>query len=251
MSKRYYWLKLNENFFDRDEIKIIEDMPNGKDYIIFYMKLLLKSIKSNGELRFRDVIPYTPEMLSSVTNINIDTVKVAIDLFTKLGLMEIWDNGTLFMNETQNMIGHETEWAKKKREYREKTLVKEDNVLELSEPCPSDVRQEIDIEIELDKEIDIDNKAKKIKYAEYVSMKEEEYNKLIEKYGQANTTKMVEILDNYKGSTGKKYKNDYRAVLSWVVDKVKVDIPKDGEKKFTDEELQKEQERLNNLIGGW
>jgi phage replication O-like protein O len=59
------------------------------------------------------------------------------------------------------------------------------------------------------------------KYAEFVSMTEEEYNKLIEKYGQEQTQKMVEKLDNFKGARGKKYKNDYRAILSWVVDAVK------------------------------
>ena len=59
-----------------------------------------------------------------------------------------------------------------------------------------------------------------IKYAEYVKMKEIEYNKLIEKYGEDITKEMIEVLDNYKGSKGKTYKSDYRAILSWVVDKV-------------------------------
>ncbi len=122
-SKRYYWLKLNENFFEREEVKVIESMKNGKDYIIFYMKLLLKSIGTEGKLKFRDVIPYTPEMLSSITNTDIDTVKVAIDMFVDLGLMEIWDDGTLFMSETQNMIGSETGWAKKKRRQKKRAEV--------------------------------------------------------------------------------------------------------------------------------
>ena len=124
-NKRYYWLKLNENFFDREEIKVIENMPNGKDYIIFYMKLLLKSIKSEGRLLFRDVIPYTPDMLSAITGTDIDTVKVSIDLFAKLGLMEIWDDGTLFMAETQNMIGSETDSARRMRRMRAKEKQKE------------------------------------------------------------------------------------------------------------------------------
>ena len=57
-----------------------------------------------------------------------------------------------------------------------------------------------------------------IKYAEYVSMTETEYNKLVEKYGENATKKFIEVLDNYKGSTGKKYKDDYRAILNWVVE---------------------------------
>lgn len=63
-------------------------------------------------------------------------------------------------------------------------------------------------------------KENKVKYAEFVLMTEQEYSQLIEKYGEEKTQKFIEILDNYKGSKGRKYKNDYRAILSWVVDKV-------------------------------
>ena len=119
-NKKYYWLKLRDDFFERDEVKIIEGQQNGKDYIIFYMKLLLKSVKTEGELFFRDAIPYSPQMLATITGTNIDTVKVAVDLFTSLGLMEKWSNGTLFMLETQNMIGSESKWANYKRVERSK-----------------------------------------------------------------------------------------------------------------------------------
>lgn len=64
-------------------------------------------------------------------------------------------------------------------------------------------------------------------YAEYVTMTENEYNKLVEKHGQALTEQMIEVLDNYKGSKGKTYKSDYRAILSWVVDKIVTSKPKD------------------------
>lgn len=162
-NKKFYWLKLQNNFFDRDEMKIVEALPNGKDYIIFYLKLLLRSVETEGKLRFRDIIPYTPEMLSSITNTNIDTVRAAIKLFTELKLMELWDDGTLFMVETQNMIGSETEWAKKKREYRkqikesEKVKQIEDNVLDKKDEVRQEIDTEIDIEIELDIDKEIDS----------------------------------------------------------------------------------------------
>ena len=60
----------------------------------------------------------------------------------------------------------------------------------------------------------------KKKYAEFVRMTEEEYERLIEKYGLPFTVACIEELDNYKGAKGKTYKNDYRAILSWVVDRV-------------------------------
>lgn len=61
----------------------------------------------------------------------------------------------------------------------------------------------------------------KNKYAEFVSMTEEEYQKLVAKYGEPMTNRMIEVLNNYKGSKGKKYKSDYLAILNWVVDRVK------------------------------
>lgn len=150
-THRYYWLKLQENFFERDEIKIIEAMPNGKDYILFYLKLMLKSINDSGRLVFKNTIPYTPEMLSTITGTNIDVVRVAVDTFIGLGLMEKLDDGALFMSEVNKMLGTETTYAQKKREYRaekkmsgllpDKSKTKKDNV-----------RQEIDIEIDIDKE---------------------------------------------------------------------------------------------------
>lgn len=68
----------------------------------------------------------------------------------------------------------------------------------------------------------------KVKYADYVSMTEKEHEKLVELFGNEITARMIEILDNYKGSKGKTYKNDYRAILSWVVDKVKEEQAKNG-----------------------
>lgn len=65
------------------------------------------------------------------------------------------------------------------------------------------------------------NEALKVQYAEYVTMTESERQKLVEEYGEKMTERMITMLDNYKGSTGKKYKSDYRAILSWVVDKIK------------------------------
>ena len=64
-------------------------------------------------------------------------------------------------------------------------------------------------------------KKDKTKYADFVSMTEEEHKKLTDLHGDKNTRILIEILDNYKGSNGKRYKNDYRAILNWVIDRAK------------------------------
>lgn len=157
-SKRYYWLKLQDNFFERDEIKIIEAMPNGKDYILFYLKVMLKSINENGRLIFKNTIPYSNEMLATITGTNIDVVRVAIDTFIGLGLMNKLDDGALFMHEVHKLLGSETEYAQRKREYRqEKTMSKllEDKNKTKKDIVRDNVRSEKDNVLQ-EKEIEID-----------------------------------------------------------------------------------------------
>lgn len=155
--KKYFWLKLKRDFFKRHDIQIIESMPNGKDYILFYLKLLCESVDHEGNLRFSEQIPYNEQMLATITNTNPDIVKSAIQVFTELHMMEILDDGTLYMNEVTKMLGFETEWAKKQREYRDKKRQREDNVLSLSDKSKSieiELEKEKESEIEIEKETD-------------------------------------------------------------------------------------------------
>lgn len=105
MSSKYYWLKLKRDFFKRHDIRIVEGMPNGKEYILFYLKLLCESVDHEGSLRFSDEVPYNEEMLSIITDTNIDIVRSAVKIFTGLHMMEILDDGTIFMREVDGMIG--------------------------------------------------------------------------------------------------------------------------------------------------
>ena len=110
-EKKFYWLKLKRDFFKRHDIQIIEAMPNGKDYILFYLKLLCESVDHEGNLRFSEQIPYNEQMLSTITNTNVDVVRSSIKIFSELGMMDVLDDGTYFMNEVEKMIGSETYWA--------------------------------------------------------------------------------------------------------------------------------------------
>lgn len=67
-------------------------------------------------------------------------------------------------------------------------------------------------------------------YAEFVTLTSDEYSKLVEEFGENATKRMIQILDNYKGANGKKYKSDYRAILNWVVDKYNEESQKSGSK---------------------
>lgn len=121
-KKKYYWLKLKRDFFKRHDIRIVESMPNGKDYILFYLKLLLESIDHEGTLRFSETIPYNEQMLSVVTNTNIDTVRSAMKLFIELNMMTVFDDQTIYMNEVDKLIGSaaDNDNANRVRRCREK-----------------------------------------------------------------------------------------------------------------------------------
>lgn len=155
-QKKYYWLKLKRDFFKRHDIQIIEQMPNGKDYLLFYLKMLLESIDHDGALRFSETIPYNEQMLSIVTNTNIDVVKAAMKLLIELGMVEIFDDNTIYMNEVKRMIGSavDSDAANRQRRCRERKKQAElpsvTNCHAVCDKKSREIEKEKDIDIELD-----------------------------------------------------------------------------------------------------
>lgn len=162
-DKKYYWLKLKEDFFEEDTLAWLEEQTNGKEYCLFYLKLCLKSLKTNGIL-IRNVgqilIPYDVKKLGEITKTDIDTVTVAMELFKKIGLIQILDNGEIYITQLEQMVGSETKWAKYKKKERE--LKKLDNVQLLSNINPKNVHTEIEKEIEKEKDIEIEVSTTKV-----------------------------------------------------------------------------------------
>ena len=150
-DKKYYWLKLKRDFFKRHDIRIIEEMPNGKEYLLFYLKLLVESIDHEGELRFSDTVPYNEQMLSVITNTNIDVVRSAMKLFIELKMMDVLDDQTIYMAEVNNMIGSaaDNDNANRQRRFRERQ-----KQLALPEryDCVTKNNESKSIELEIDKE---------------------------------------------------------------------------------------------------
>jgi uncharacterized phage protein (TIGR02220 family)/predicted phage replisome organizer len=122
------WLKLDRSFFKRHDVKIIRQMPNGDSYIVFYLALLAESIDHQGHLRFSDTIPYELSMLATVTDTDVDIAKNAVELFVKIGLMEVLDDDTYFMTKVQTMLGKPWESsAERTRAYRERLRLSENS----------------------------------------------------------------------------------------------------------------------------
>lgn len=119
---KFYWLQLKEDFFEDDAISWLEEQqPNGRDYAYFYLKLCLKSLKSNGIL-IRNVgnilIPYDNKKLAELTKIDFDTVCIAMELLKKIGLIQILENGEIYITQLENLIGSKSLGALKKQQQR-------------------------------------------------------------------------------------------------------------------------------------
>ena len=119
-EKKRYWLKLEKDFLDSKYIKIIKGVPNGTDYILFYLALMLASVDTVGHLRFTELVPYNEQMLASLTGTNIDIVRSAMKMFQDLGMIRILEDGTIFMPEVPRLTGKESESAERVRLFRER-----------------------------------------------------------------------------------------------------------------------------------
>ena len=178
-NKKYYYLKLKENFFDSDELILLESQPDGYLYSNILLKLYLRSLKNNGKLMFNERIPYNAEILSKVTRHNVAVVEKALYLFEELGLIEKLSNGAIYMLDIQNFIGKSSTEADRKRNYRnvitdEKAMLLNDNVTnvgqmsqQMSDKNPPEIEIEKEIEIEIEKEREIKGK---IDYQKIVNM---------------------------------------------------------------------------------
>ena len=117
-SKKYYWLKLKREFFKRHDVCIVEQMENGHEILLLYIKLLCESIDHNGELRFNDYIAYTPRMLAAVFGTKEEIITQAIEVLTEFELMSIKDDGTICLTKFADFVGCDTSAAVRKRNQR-------------------------------------------------------------------------------------------------------------------------------------
>jgi predicted phage replisome organizer len=162
-NKKYYYFRLTEDFFDKDNMKIIESQPNGYIYSNILLKLYLRSLKGNGRLMMTDRIPYDPDkidILARVIGHDMDHVKQALKIACDLDKMTILDSGEIWVNDIQNYIGRSSNAADRKRKYRmlidnKVNEAKKDkpgtNVLK----CPDKSLPELELKLKKDIEKDI------------------------------------------------------------------------------------------------
>jgi predicted phage replisome organizer len=201
-NKKYYYIKLKDNFFDSSQIIALESMPDGYLYSNILLKLYLRSLQSEGKLMLTDRIPFNPTMLAQVTRHSVGVIEKALHIFQDLDIIEVLDNGAIYMLDIQNFIGISSTEADRKRKYR----------LKISQPLTEWDKYPPEIEIEIKKDIPIE---KKHRYGMYdnVLLSDIELDKLKNEF--PDYLDRIEKLSEGIASKGYKYKNHLAAIRSW------------------------------------
>lgn len=176
MAKRYYWLKLMEDFFDDKYIKALRKLPDGDALVIVYLKMQLKSLKTEGIIKYDKILPSAEEELALILDEDVNIVRLTISALSNMGLIEIWDDDSFYMAAMQNLIGSESDSAQRVRKHREikaqiesknsqKTLTDSDSLHCNSTVtlCNTDIDIDIDIDKDIDKDIEKKNKKQTVK----------------------------------------------------------------------------------------
>lgn len=219
-NKKYYYLRLKDNFFDSDELKILESMKDGYLYSNILLKLYLRSLKNDGKLVVNDRIPYNAEMLASVTGHQIGTVKQALSIFKDLGLIDVLENGAIYMLDIQNFIGRGSSEADRKREYRQRIETDRTNVQtnlrQISEKSPPEIEIELEIEKKIEKEIDssASTTTKRKRFEKPTLSEIEQY--CIERNNNINAAHFYDYYESNGWKVGKNSMKDWKAaVRTW------------------------------------
>lgn len=191
-NKKYYYLKLKENFFESDEAIILESMPDGYIYSNILLKLYLRSLKNDGLLMFNNLIPYNAQMLATITRHQVGTVEKAIQIFQQLKLIEILDNGAIYMSNIQNFVGKSSSEGDRKRAKRAQNRAIGQTSGQMSDKRPPEIEKEIEKEIKKDINIDIKSEVDTRENQSVTADEKSEFN--IFEYYQSR----IGVLDGYQ-----------------------------------------------------
>lgn len=159
--KRYFWLKLHKDFFQRKEIKRLRKIAGGDTYTIIYLKMLLRSIMSDGKLYFDGLEDDFASELALDLDEKEENVQITIQYLLKSGLLEMCSDEEYYLPDTKDSTGCETAVASRVRKHRERKRALQCNtdVTQVKQLCNGEIEKELEKEKEL--EIELDTKAKK------------------------------------------------------------------------------------------
>lgn len=152
-GKRYFWLKLYDDFFDSLRIKKLRKMAGGDTYTIIYLKMQLRAMKTDGLLTFTGVEADFVDELALDLNEEPDNIRVTLAYLSACGLMETADNVSFFLPYAAICTGSETASTQRVREFRarQKTLQCNADVTQMKRLGNAEIEKEKEIESEIEK----------------------------------------------------------------------------------------------------
>ena len=220
---------------------LLESMQDGMLYSNILLKLYLKSLKNGGKLQLAENIPYTAQMIATITRQQGGTVERALQIFMKLGLVEPLQNGALYMSNIELLIGQSSTEGERKRRARralQEQKALPEAVADKRPPYgadiyPPEIEKEIDIELEIKGEIKTGQTAP-APFGRYenVFLSEKELAELQEEL-PGKWEYYIDRLSGYIASSGKKYKNHAATIRRWAADDRAKGKPKKGMSDYT------------------
>lgn len=241
-NRKYYYLKLKENYFDEDAIVLLESMQDGILYSNILLKLYLKSLKNGGKLQLDENIPYTAQMIATITRQQVGTVERALQIFMKLGLVEPLPSGALYMSNIELLIGQSSTEGERKR--RARLALQEQKALPKAgadkcppyqaDICPPEIEIKKEIDIELEKEGELKGQAPARRYGRYnnVFLSDTELDELKAELPD-KWEYYIDRLSTHIASKGTKYRSHAATIYKWAQEDEAKKPPKKGIPDYT------------------
>ena len=219
-GKRYYWLKLHDDFFDSKRIKKLRKMAGGDTYTIIYLKMQLLAMKTDGILKWTGLEPNISDELALDLDESPEDVNVTLSYLLACGLAETSDDINFFFPFAVSNTGSEGASAQRNREYRKRLLASQcdTSVTQARHMRDGEIEKEIEIETR-DRDRDRDrekSKPTRHKHGLYqnVLLTDEDFETLKNEF-PSDWELRIERLSEYIASTGKSYKNHLATIRSW------------------------------------
>lgn len=224
-SKKYWYIQLNVNFFEDERIDWLCEQKNGYAYVVLYLKLCLKTANNNGILtrQIGDmIIPYNVDKIAEITHINVDIVRVALELYKKIGLVYEADENCNFMRipDVPGMVGYTTQAALEKAKQRERKKQRESG--QLPDKCPDNVQDNVQQELRVKSIELIDNSLEIEKEDKRKRFTPPSVDEVREYCNEINATISPDAFVDYYaaqgwayGKSGKQMKDWKAAVRNW------------------------------------
>mgnify|MGYP000410756078 FL=1 len=214
--KRYFWLKLHKDFFQRKEIKRLRKIAGGDTYTIIYLKMLLRSIMSDGKLYFDGLEDDFASELALDLDEKEENVQITIQYLLKSGLLEMCSDEEYYLPDTKDSTGCETAVASRVRKHRErkKALQCNADVTQVKQLCNGEIEKELEIELEIEKELDnkcASTKQKRKRFVKPTISDIEQY--CSEKNISINAQQFIDYYESNGWKVGRNSMKDWQATV--------------------------------------